>query len=133
MLACLHLHNTKSALGGSGKTVQARLLFNALAPRFPHRAFISINPEDGEQQLQPHLVQALKSLGAPFFNEHLDTARLCTVLEEFLQRRPVLLVIDNIWTGQQLDMLLPTQLGSGSKVIITSRFGVLESSRRYKV
>jgi hypothetical protein len=119
--------------GGSGKTVMARLLFNRLAPRFLHRAFIRLNPEDGSRELQQHLVAALEGLGAAKFNKQQDAAQLLNVLAEFVRKRSVLLVVDNVWTAEQLDGLLPAALGPGSKVIITSRFKSLRGSRHYQV
>jgi len=124
------------ATGGSGKTEMARLLFNALAPRFTHRAYLSLNPEDSRQQLQQDLGQLLKGLGmsGPLAS---SLELLQIKLQTFVQGKAVLLVVDNVWTAEQLDTLLPPPrcFGSGSRVVVTSRCKSLatDGSKRYLV
>jgi hypothetical protein len=112
----------------------AKLLFNALA--FCHTGFVVLNQEDSYPQLQQHLVQLLEDLGMSGQKQH-SLGQLQAQLQTFLQGKAVLLVVDNVWTKEQLDALLPPPwcFGSGSRVIVTSRFKSMaaDGSKRYKV
>jgi hypothetical protein len=121
------MHSTDQSLtmhcvraGGRGKSTLAKVLFNRLAGSFPHSAFVEIQEGDGADKTANHLAAALKGLGAS--GEAAEGAAvLCSRLKECVRDRKVLLVLDNVWTGSQLNALLPTALGEGSTVIITSR------------
>jgi len=99
----------------------AQLLFNRLAPHFPHSTVLELTSEEGTSRLQQHLVTALKGLGAQGFNEQDSAPVLLDTLCRYVEDKRVLLVLDNVWRFEQLDGLLPTTFGSDSKLIITSR------------
>ena len=106
--------------GGRGKSTLAKVLFNRLAGSFPHSAFVEIHEGDGADKAAIHLDAALNGLGAPEEAPG-GAAVLRSRLNTFVRDRKVLLVLDNVWTGSQLDALLPTTWGEGSTVIVTSR------------
>jgi len=99
----------------------AQLLFNRLAPRFQHSTLLELTSEEGISRLQQQLVTALKGLGAQGFKEHDSAPVLLNKLCKYVEDKRVLLVLDNVWSAEQLDCLLPTTFGSDSKLIITSR------------
>jgi hypothetical protein len=106
--------------GGRGKSTLAKVLFNRLAGSVPHSAFVEIQEGDGQDKTAQHLAAALKALGAS--GEAAEGAAvLSSRLKGFVRDRKVLLVLDNVWTASQLTALLPTALGEGSTVIVTSR------------
>lgn len=119
--------------GGLGKTTMAKLLFNRLSPSFTHRAFIELNASDGPTEARKHLVNALEQLGASNIRREAAATVLRTSLQDFVRDRAVFLVLDNVWTADQLDYLLPDQIGAGSRVIVTSRISSMPSSRAWQV
>lgn len=99
----------------------SKLLFNRLAPHFQHSTFIELTPDEGSSKLKEHLVTALKELGAKGFNEQGSAPVLLNTVCEYVCDKMVLIVLDNVWSAGQLDGLLPTTFGPGSRLIITSR------------
>jgi hypothetical protein len=112
----------------------AKLLYNALAPQFSLRALVSLDLKDSNPQLKKHLAQLLEDLGMSGQKQH-SLSQLQTRLHRHLQGKAVLLVVDNVWTAEQLDALLPPArcFGAGSRVVITSRMAFLADSVSYKV
>ena len=109
----------------------ARLLFNRLSPGFSRSALVELETEVGGQQLHSHVASALEQLGATNVNGSLPS--LTARLQEHLARSKVLVVIDNVWTAEQLDTLLPRQFGEGSCLVITSRDAWNYQSERLQV
>lgn len=119
---CLLLLLLLPTQGGLGKTVIAQQLFNQLAGTFQHTAFIRVDAQAENQQLPSLLEDALCQLGYNSRNSSfIGVSAVADVLKAFVKHNQVLLVLDNIWTKEQLDVLLPTELGRGSRVIVTSR------------
>lgn len=121
--------------GGSGKTTLAMQLYNLLAagtkdaPGFKHKAFITLDPADsGEAKMRDHIIRALRQLGASGFNEAADAAELGSYMTTFARDHAILLVVDNVWTQEQADALLLSELGPGSRVIVTSRYVAIPGS-----
>lgn len=115
------------------------MMYNLLAdgtpsvPGFKHRAYITLHPDDsGEAKLSEHIIKALKQLGA----KDCDGAylpELRTNLTNFARNNSVLLVVDNVWTQEQADALLISELGPDSRVIVTSRNNTIPGSMVLKV
>lgn len=118
----------------------ATLLFNALASavehNFSHRAFITLNQEDSTTQLRQHLSQLLEDLGMSGQKQH-SLRQLQSHLHDCVRGKTVLLVVDNVWTAEQLDALVPPAecFTPGSRLVVTSRFQSLakDGSQRYLV
>lgn len=129
--ALLLIHTT----GGLGKTTMAKLLYNHLRPAFPNSALIELDAADAKPQLQGHLISSLKQLGADNVDQQKELSLLQTRLQDLLSRKDqaVLLVVDTVWTPEQLDSLLPDQLGPGSRLIITSRAASMQQSSTWRV
>ena len=120
--------------GGSGKTTMAIRLYDRLTNPFPQRAEVRLDADDTlGKESKRHLVSALKQLGATGVDDADDAAQLLTRLRELVAAGPVLLFVDNVWTGDQLDGLLPISFHPSSLVIITSRFADLRASASYRV
>jgi hypothetical protein len=120
--------------GGIGKTTMAKRLCNRLSQAFPKRAVISLDADDHDgKESQRHLASALKQLGAKDDASSASAAELLTRLARLVAQEPVLLVVDNVWTSDQLDNLLPRSFHPGSRLIVTSRFAELGSSGCYRV
>jgi hypothetical protein len=98
-------------------------MFNrlALAGNFSRRAFVEVQADDSPTDRAQHLAGALRQLGATATATR-SAAQLLTDLKEYVKGNTVLFVLDNVWTGPQLDALLPVEWGEGSVVIVTSRF-----------
>jgi hypothetical protein len=108
----------------------ARLLFNRLSQSFSKAAFID-DVQGGQAQQQ--LVGALRALGMTGVDDRAPAAGLLTRLQELVAAEPVLLVVDNVWTADQLDGLVPTRFHSDSLLVVTSRFTDLAQSASYRV
>eukprot|EP00878_Enallax_costatus_P020482 GHUV01021657.1.p1 GENE.GHUV01021657.1~~GHUV01021657.1.p1 ORF type:complete len:732 (+),score=212.08 GHUV01021657.1:125-2320(+) len=106
--------------GGLGKTVMARLLVEQLEQRFSHHVFIPVDRQGGNQQLDALLANALSQLGCSSAAAGASSA--AELLRDFVRTNDALLVLDNVWTKEQLIVLLPTELAPGSRVIVTSRY-----------
>jgi hypothetical protein len=98
----------------------ATLLFDHLSSGFAHRAFVELQFDDGADKLRERLAMALCSLGAAASASE-ATPVLRAKLKGFVRDNTVLLVVDNVWTAEQMDALLPMHWRKGSMVIVTSR------------
>eukprot|EP00878_Enallax_costatus_P026834 GHUV01028837.1.p1 GENE.GHUV01028837.1~~GHUV01028837.1.p1 ORF type:complete len:381 (+),score=114.44 GHUV01028837.1:947-2089(+) len=126
--------------GGLGKSTMARQLYNRLTPRFLHSAFVELPYVEPDiihdrcsMDLSKHLVSTLQQLGAHGFSEYNSAPILTSKLMEYVRDRDILLVLDNVWTAQQLDNLLPQDFGSGSCLVITSRDREMPQSDTWRV
>jgi hypothetical protein len=125
---------SKRYAGGSGKTTMVQLLFNHLSPRFTNRAIIYLDAQDLQgTKTQEHLGNMLHQLGMQAVDRFLPAPTLLKQLQHFVASKSVLLVIDNVWTAEQLDGLLPADYGAGSHLLITSREESLLGSRGWQV
>lgn len=120
--------------GGMGKTTMAMLLHNQLVHKFKHKAIVELHEEDSGGKLKEHLSGLLEDLGFQGKPKHSSKElqfQYCT----FVKDKAVLLLIDNVYSKEQLDALLPHApcFGPGSRVIITSRFNSMPTSIRDKV
>jgi hypothetical protein len=113
--------------GGLGKSTLAKGLFNRLAGGFSHSAFVEIQADDGPSSIARHLSRVLKRLGGEPGSKD-EAPELREKLQKYVRSRKVLFVLDNVWTGPQLDALLPAEWGAGSTVIVTSRFSSFTDS-----
>lgn len=112
--------------GGCGKTTLATLLFNRLAPKHQHTAFLEL--DINQRVTSQQLCSLLKQLGASGFNEGSSAKELHVKLQEYVLDKRVLLVVDNVWSAEQLDNLLPESFWQGSCVIVTSRSSKMPDS-----
>jgi len=129
--------------GGSGKSTMACQLYNRLAhgvqeanlPGFGSsaRAFIELEGRKTQDQLRPLLLETLEQLGATGFNKSASAAELSGALARVAKEQRILLVLDNVWTEAQLDLLLPRELHADSRVIVTSRADVMPQSGAWQV
>jgi hypothetical protein len=110
-----------------------KLLFNRLRGSFVHRAIIYLDAQDTQDTLAKELADMLEQLGVTDVDRPWSAAALLTQLREFVLDKPVLLVLDDVRTAQQLDSLVPTQLGAGSHLIITSRHSCFPLSSTWRV
>eukprot|EP00878_Enallax_costatus_P038112 GHUV01043266.1.p1 GENE.GHUV01043266.1~~GHUV01043266.1.p1 ORF type:complete len:147 (+),score=35.83 GHUV01043266.1:609-1049(+) len=112
--------------GGMGKTTLAKLLFNPLAQHFRHSALIELQ-HDGHISSE-HISSLLEQLGAEGFKKTSPAGVLLRTAQDYVSGKAVLIVVDNVWTQDQLDKLLPREFTQGSRVIITSRYSDLPKS-----
>jgi hypothetical protein len=75
---------------------------------------------DAGTELKKHIKAMLMALGGMVNDGH-DMEQLKAQLEEKLKTKKALIVVDNIWTGDQLDALVPSAVAVGSIIIATSR------------
>jgi hypothetical protein len=113
----------------------AKLLFNNLARHFGRKAFIEFCHDDtgGNAQKKQSLVDALMNLGCKDVDIHQHHEQLMTKMQQFAAQHKVLVVVDSIWTEQQLDGLLPHSYHPGSRIVITSRSTDMQSATVYQV
>ncbi|KAL8140066.1 hypothetical protein V2J09_006087 [Rumex salicifolius] len=112
-------------MGGSGKTTLARELYNheSVKQSFESMAWVSIS----QQWVSQHVLHdILKKVSG-------ETIKLDEVwspivvrekIQQYLRERKYLIVLDDVWTNEALEEILPAlPLGiQGSKIIVTTRF-----------
>ncbi|GFP91565.1 tmv resistance protein n [Phtheirospermum japonicum] len=114
-------------MGGIGKTTLAKALFNKLIVHFRKRSFISNVREES------HKPKGLESLQGKLFanlnsSNHVktisDTRKGILSIKEITHNEPVLIVLDDVDSSNQLDVLAGGKdwFHNGSRIIITSRF-----------
>jgi hypothetical protein len=96
-------------------------------------AFIELGRSETLEQLRPLLVDALKQLKATGFEASASAAELATVLRQHAEQQRILLMVDNVWTAEQVELLLPRGLHADSRVIITSRADSMPQSEAWRV
>jgi hypothetical protein len=96
-------------------------------------AFMELEGHETQAQLQPLLLQALKQLGVMGFEEAASAKELAAVLRQVAEERRILLVLDNVWTDDQLGLLLPRKLHDDSRVIVTTREEWMTKSEAWRV
>ena len=111
-------------MGGIGKTTLARAVLNDLRSGFvSHHCFVEVGRQQldqaaDRQQLQQKQQQVLSELcGVTVAVNSVAAGRM--ELEKRLRDARVLLVIDNVWSTDQLDALL-VNVGQGSCVLVTT-------------
>lgn len=114
--------------GGAGKSTLARLLFNRLAGHFADRAMVVLQPSDGPPELESHVSKILQGLGVTVASGRV----LPQLLVCLAARKPALVLLDGVWTPEQLDMLLPANWAEGSIVIVSSRAQEMPGSQVWR-
>jgi len=123
-----------SFVGGLGKTEMARLLEDSLRANFENSFMIELPVVDPDPSTQ--LQNVLTSWGTPASSVNASKQALLGMLLSRFQQGSVLLIIDNVTKGSELDDILPEgwELTEGSCVIITSRSAWLsDNSSSHKV
>ncbi|XP_058721818.1 disease resistance protein Roq1-like isoform X2 [Vicia villosa] len=111
-------------IGGIGKSTLARAVHNLTADQFENVCFLAdIRQQEAHHGLA-HLQETLLSeiLGEKDIKVG-DVYRGISIIKRRLQRKKVLLILDNIDKEKQLQVLVGDHdwFGSGSKIIITTR------------
>ncbi|KAG5181945.1 P-loop containing nucleoside triphosphate hydrolase protein [Tribonema minus] len=105
--------------GGMGKSALARALFNKLLERFSaHQtaAHVQSDVDTAAAALRTHLLKCLRLWNA---KDTADDER--DRVRQWLTQGQAKLLVDNLWTRQQLSDLLVERLVAGSVVVITTR------------
>ncbi|CAI0628798.1 unnamed protein product [Linum tenue] len=114
-----------SGMGGIGKTTLARVVYDEMSLEFRNSRCFLENVKDsfekhGAVHVQEHLLSAvLMEKNLKVWDAH--TGKV--MIKKSLQHRKVLLVLDDVDSAEQLEMLAANQnwFGPGSRIIITSR------------
>ncbi|CAI0543372.1 unnamed protein product [Linum tenue] len=114
-----------SGMGGIGKTTLARVVYDEIGMEFRNSRCFLENVKDyfekhGAVHVQEHLLSAvLMEKNLKVWDAH--TGKV--MIKKSLQHRKVLLVLDDVDSAEQLEMLAANQnwFGPGSRIIITSR------------
>ena len=112
-------------MGGIGKTTLAKILYNQLQKAYVnHCSYVEVG-QMGQtasvrrpfiEERQRQMLQELCNLKGPFAGMDRNSSEL----QHRLRDNCVLLVLDDVWTNDQMEGLLAT-LPRGSKLIVTSR------------
>ncbi|KAA3481952.1 disease resistance protein TAO1-like [Gossypium australe] len=107
-------------MGGQGKTTLADAVYKEISSEFDSSWFLENVREEIEKQGKKSLRNELlsKLLNS---NVDIDTPSIGKIFQERLNNRKVLVVLDDISDPNQIDYMGVKHLGSGSKIIITSR------------
>ncbi|KAL8136600.1 hypothetical protein V2J09_002601 [Rumex salicifolius] len=105
-------------MGGSGKTTLAKLFYNhkEVKEAFPRRAWVCVSQEWSAKDL---LIQICNELRVMLTEDEKSYPRV--KLQEFLEKDPCLVVLDDVWEKQALEELLPALLSGNGRVLITTR------------
>ncbi|XP_048423350.1 disease resistance protein RPV1-like [Pyrus x bretschneideri] len=112
-------------MGGLGKTTAAKAIYNQIHHKFQFKCFLAdvrdITSQHGLVYLQGKFVSDILQLAKPQIISNVDAG--ITVIKHHLQRRRVLVIIDNVDKFDQLNAIAGSRdwFGPGSRVIITTR------------
>ncbi|XP_027924157.1 TMV resistance protein N-like isoform X3 [Vigna unguiculata] len=122
-------------MGGVGKTTLALALYNLIADCFDGSCFLQNVTEKSNKHGLEHLQNILlsKILGDKDINIASEHEGI-SMIQQRLQRKKVLLILDNVDKCEQLQTLAgsPDWFGPGSRVIITTRDTHLLASHQVK-
>ncbi|CAJ1952313.1 unnamed protein product [Sphenostylis stenocarpa] len=122
-------------MGGIGKTTLALAVYNLIADDFDGSCFLQNVREESNKHGMKHLQSILLSeiLGEKDINLA-SVQRGISVIQQRLQRKKVLLILDDVDKRKQLQALVGRSdwFGSGSRVIITTRDWQLLKSHEVK-
>ena len=122
-------------MGGVGKTTLALALYNLIAVCFDGSCFLQNVTEKSNKHGLEHLQSILlsKILGDKDINIASEHEGI-SMIQQRLQRKKVLLILDNVDKCEQLQTLAgsPDWFGPGSRVIITTRDTHLLASHQVK-
>ncbi|XP_070662426.1 disease resistance protein RPV1-like [Malus domestica] len=107
-------------IGGLGKTTAAKAIYNQLHHKFQFKSFLANVSECDLVDLQGRLVSdILKHTESKITS----VDRGISLIKNHLQRRSVLVIIDNVDKVEQLDAIAGNRdwFGPGSRIIITTR------------
>ncbi|TQE05471.1 hypothetical protein C1H46_008896 [Malus baccata] len=110
--------------GGIGKTTLAKLVYDKIRLDFQVHWFLV---DVREVFANNYTVDLAKKLLFPFLGERTaeiwDEERVSFLIEKFLRRKKVLLVLDDVDQSKQLEVLAgnPGWFGMGSRIIVTTR------------
>nr|AGV28084.1 NBS-LRR protein [Malus domestica] len=110
-------------MGGLGKTTVAKAIYNQIHRKFEFKSFLAdvsdATSKHGLVYLQEKLISDIlkQKSGSSNFDEGIN------LIKQHLQRRRVLVIIDNIDDLKQLDAIAVSHhcFGPGSRIIITTR------------
>ncbi|CAO2183431.1 unnamed protein product [Urochloa humidicola] len=110
--------------GGLGKTTLAKAVYNILAMKFVHKAFVPVggNP-DIKRVLMDILFELNKDTYSNIYNEKLGKRQLIDKLQNVLKKKRYLIVIDDIWDIDSWENIKHALVDDDneSRVITTSR------------
>ncbi|PPR87275.1 hypothetical protein GOBAR_AA33422 [Gossypium barbadense] len=107
--------------GGIGKTTLSDVIFNEICHEFKGKCFLLNVREKFKTQGMESL---RKDLLSKLLNQeiHVDTPSIgSTLIQEMLNNKRVLVVLDDVNDSEQIDCFGVKQFGDGSKIIVTSR------------
>ncbi|CAN6584567.1 unnamed protein product [Malus baccata var. baccata] len=112
-------------MGGLGKTTAAKAIYNQIHHKFQFKSFLAdvcdVTSRHGLVYLQEKLVSDILKQTKSGMISSVDAG--INVIKQHLQRRKVLVIIDNIDKVSQLNAIAGNRgwFGPGSKIIITTR------------
>ncbi|KAL6316818.1 hypothetical protein AAG906_021118 [Vitis piasezkii] len=106
-------------LGGIGKTTIARVIYNSISYQFDGASFLPSVCKQSMLEVQKELLSDITGL----FYEGLNVDGGLNKIKEELQKKKILIVVDDVDCLSQLKDLVPNGdwLGRGSRIIITTR------------
>ncbi|XP_030470856.2 disease resistance protein RPV1-like [Syzygium oleosum] len=119
-----HNYQTKivgiHGMGGVGKTTVAKIVYNQLSNDYVDCCFLSDISKIEITRLQNQLISNILKMKWPDINTIMEGKK---VIRERLSSKKVLLLLDDVDKGSQLDALVQNRewFGNGSKIIITTR------------
>ncbi|XP_034674646.1 disease resistance protein RPV1-like isoform X1 [Vitis riparia] len=106
-------------LGGIGKTSIARVIYNSISYQFDGASFLPSVCEQSMPRVQKELLSDITELSY----EELNVDEGLNKIKEELQKKKILIIVDDVDCLSQLKDLVPNRdcLGGGSRIIITTR------------